>query len=160
KSGAEDFYTGESAVAIDQFSRKTGGALRLEDLAAHRSEWVTPIQTTYMDHQVWEMPPNNQAIAALLALNILSDLELPAHREDEYGLHLQIEAMKLAFTDTLAYVGDADHCAYSAEALLSQNYATQRRGLISDVANTPKAGMPETGNTVYMAVADSSGMMV
>lgn len=160
RSNADDFYTGEIASKIDRFARETNGSLRAEDLAAHRSEWVDPIQTTYRDHQVWEIPPNNQAIAALLALNVLSELDMPVHREDEYGLHLQIEAMKLAFADTLAFIGDADHCSYSAEELLCLNYAGERRGLITDEASEPAAGAPAKGNTVYLAVADRSGMMV
>ena len=41
---AEAFYRGELAERIDHFSRKHGGFLRAEDLAAYAPEWVTPIK--------------------------------------------------------------------------------------------------------------------
>ena len=160
RSAGEAFYSGELAEAIDRFSRQTGGLLRGDDLAAHSSDWVDPISTTYREHQVWQIPPNTQAIAALEALNILSGVDLPAGRETPEGIHLQIEAMKLAFVDALAHVGDPGHMQHSPEALLSSAYVAERRALIGPEASDPTAGAPGRGDTVYMAVADGDGMMV
>ena len=91
-SKAEAFYTGDIAEAADRFARETGGWLRGDDLAAHQSDWVEPISITYKGHEVWQIPPNTQAVAALQALGLLDQIDLPAHREDPLGLHLQIEA--------------------------------------------------------------------
>ncbi len=159
-SGADDFYHGQIAARIDAFARATGGLLRAEDLAAHASEWVDPIHTTYRGHDVWEIPPNTQAIAALVALNILEGMDLPDCREHPKGLHLQIEAMKLAFADTLAYVGDPEHVTVPTAELLSPDYAAGRRRLIGQEALEPAAGAPGKGDTVYLAAADRDGMMV
>src|SRR5690606_11050054 len=67
-SGAEEFYHGEIARAIAEHSRRTGGFLTADDLANHTSTWVDPISVSYRGHEVWELPPNGQGIAALLAL--------------------------------------------------------------------------------------------
>jgi gamma-glutamyltranspeptidase/glutathione hydrolase len=160
RSRAAEFYSGAIAESIDAFSRETGGLLRGDDLAAHRSDWVTPISTSYRDHEIWEIPPNTQALAALEALNILEGFDLPRHREDAEGLHLQIEAMKLAFTDTLAYVADPDYADVPVTGLLSRAYAAQRRAMIGDEACDPVAGTPARGDTVYLCAADRDGMMV
>src|SRR6266545_2227820 len=64
--GAADFYSGEIARAIAGFARETGGLLGADDLAAHSSTWVEPISIGYRDHQVWELPPNGQGLAALI----------------------------------------------------------------------------------------------
>lgn len=160
ESNTKDFYSGSIAKAIDQFSRETGGAIRYEDLAQHQSEWVTPISVEYMGHEVWELPPNNQAIATLIALNKLAHVPLPAHRDSEYGIHLQIEAMKLAFADTLAHVGDPKHTSPPIEELLSEQYAKIRSKKIGPHASEPETGIPQKGNTVYLATADRNGMMV
>lgn len=158
-SKTEEFYSGRIAEQIDAFSRDTGGHLRFEDLAQHRGDWVEPLSVDYKGFEVWEIPPNTQAIATLEALNILRGLELPKVRDVGEGLHLQIEAMKLAFADALAYVGDPAEAA-PVEALLGDRYAAERRALIGDTAMAPVAGKPPRGDTVYLCTADADGMMV
>lgn len=159
-SNAEDFYRGDIAGKIDSFSRQTGGWLRFEDLAKHCTEWVDPLSVEYEDHEVWELPPNTQAIATLEALAILKRLDLPSQRDDAEGLHLQIEAMKLAFADTLAYVGDPPETIASARAMLDEQYLDERCRLISDTAMMPTAGSLPRSDTVYLCTADADGMMV
>jgi len=159
-SKGKAFYEGDLAEMMDAFSRQTGGYLRGEDLASHHSNWVDPISCEYRGYRVWEIPPNTQAIAALQALRILEFLEMPAQRENEFGLHLQIEAMKLGLVDALAYVADANHMKISPDVFTDDAYVAQRCGMIGDRAIDPVVGMPGGGDTVYLAVADSDGMMV
>lgn len=159
RTHADDFYCGKLAAQIDAFARDTGGLLRAEDLAAHQSEWVTPISAAYQDHVAWEIPPNGQGLAALLALGILDGLDLPGHL-DEHSLHLQIEAMKLGFADAKRYVADPQHVDVPVEALLSPAYATARRALIGPQARDPEPGDPHSHGTVYLAAADGEGQMV
>ena len=47
ESHCESYYRGEIARAIDDFSKKTGGYLRAEDLATYEAEWVTPVSRSY-----------------------------------------------------------------------------------------------------------------
>lgn len=56
---------------------------------------------SYRGHQVWELPPNGQGLAALLALGVLDGLEL-ADVPLADRLHRQIEAVKLGFADAHA----------------------------------------------------------
>jgi gamma-glutamyltranspeptidase / glutathione hydrolase len=161
KSNAEDFYSGEIAKKIAVFAADSAGFITQADLAAHQSEWVTPISTHYRNHQVWETPPNGQGIAALLALNILAGFPLNTYPRDSVeSLHLQIEAMKLAFADADAYVADPQHQLVPTKALLDPGYSASRRALIGDMASEPTAGKPQSGGTVYLCAADSDGMMV
>ncbi|MBB6099802.1 gamma-glutamyltranspeptidase/glutathione hydrolase [Deinobacterium chartae] len=160
RSGAEAFYSGELADRIDAFARATGGLIRKEDLEAHVSEWVKPISVSYKGYEVHEIPPNGQGIAALMALRVLEGLELPRHRDSAEGLHLQIEAMKLAFADAHAFVADPAHVHVPTEALLSDAYAASRRALIGERAAQPAPGEPPRGGTVYLCAADESGMMI
>ncbi len=159
-SHAADFYDGALARQIDAYARETGGLLRLDDLADHRSEWVTPISAGYGDHRLWEIPPNGQGVAALIALGIVDGLPLPDHRDDVQGLHLQIEAMKLGFVDAHRYVADPQHSEVPVAGLLSESYLAARRGLIGPRAMDPQAGDPNGHGTVYLAAADADGQMV
>lgn len=160
RSEARDFYTGTLAERIDEFARASGGLLRAEDLASHRSEWVEPISVAYKGYEVWEIPPNTQGIATLEALNILAGFDLPAYRDTGEGIHLQIEAMKLAFADAFAFVADPKAAAVPVEGLLSPTYAEARRALIGERALDPVPGRPPGGGTVYLCTADAEGMMV
>ena len=160
-SNADDFYHGELAERIVAFAEQTGGYLTRADLAAHYSDWVEPICTTYRGHEVWEIPPNGQGIAALGALNILEGFDLAAMpRESIESYHVQIEAMKLAFSDALTYVADPEHGDVPIGGLLDKTYAAERRGLIGRRALEPAPGVPPRGGTVYLCAADADGMMV
>ena len=159
ESGAADFYRGRIAAAIDGYAARTGGFLTGDDLAAHTSTWVDPVCARYRGHEVWELPPNGQGIAALLALNVLDGVDLAALTPEE-RLHWQIEAVKLGFADAHAYVADPERADLPTPALLDPAYAAARRALVTDRAGEPVAGEPERAGTVYLCTADPGGMMV
>lgn len=160
-SGGEAFYRGELAARLEAHSAAHGGAMRADDLAAHRADWVDTISRDYRGYTVHEIPPNGQGIVALIALGILEEFDmssLPVDSAD--SLHLQIEALKLAFADAHACVGDIDHMTVSSEQLLDREYLRQRAALIDPRrAKQVSAGVPK-GGTVYLTAADASGMMV
>jgi len=163
--GRAAFYDGSIASAIERCVRGNGGFLGREDLAAHRSEWVEPVATTYRGSQVFELPPNGQGIAVLQMLNILEGFELGSL---EWGsaehLHLMIEAKKLAFEDRAKFYADPDFAEAPVERLVSKEYAAARRALIDlkRAAPSPTHGHAKAGagDTVYLATADTSGNMV
>jgi gamma-glutamyltranspeptidase / glutathione hydrolase len=161
ESNGDAFYSGELAAAIDSFSQNTGGFVRADDLAAHTSTWVDPITTSYRGYDVWEIPPNGQGITALTALNILEGFDIGAlEPESPEAWHLQIESIKLAFADSLAYVADPTRAEVPVAGLLDKQYAATRRALIGDTALDPAPGDPPRGGTVYLCAADGDGMMV
>jgi len=161
EGGKAAFYQGEIAAAIAGAVQAAGGCMTEADLAAHHSTWETPISTTYHGVRVWECPPNGQGLAALLALNILEGFDLPALAPlSAQHLHLQIEAMRLAFADTRWYVADPQFNPAPLEALLSKDYAARRRRLIDPAKATldPQRGAPVAGSdTVYFSVVDAFG---
>lgn len=153
RSGAGEFYRGEIAAALARYAAETGGLLTLDDLAAHESTWVEPVSVPYHGYEVWELPPNGQGLAALVALGILDGF-------DAADRHRQVEAMKLGYADAHAYVADPAHLRQPVEAFLDPAYLAARRDLIGETAGLPVAGEPGTGGTVYLCAADSDGMMV
>src|SRR5579859_456435 len=153
RSGADELYRGEIAAAIVEYSARTGGLMSAADLAAHESTWVDPVSVRYHGYDVWELPPNGQGLAALLALGILDGLP-------GAGLHERVEAMKLGYADAQAYVADPDHAPAPLEALLDKGYLATRRDGIGSSAGLPAPGDPFRGGTVYLCAADADGMMV
>jgi len=165
EGGREAFYKGEIANKIDAYMAEQGGFLTAEDMAAHTSEWVTPMSTNYRGYDVYELPPNGQGIVALQMLNILEgyDLRSMGFGTAEY-LHTLIEAKKVAYEDRAKFYADPDFYNFPVDTLLSKEYAAERRALISDsqAAKTYPAGdaVLEKGDTIYLTVADSDGNMV
>ena len=158
--GKQAFYQGEIAIAIASTVQKAGGCMSVEDLAAHTSTWDTPASTDYHGLRLWECPPNGQGITALIALNILEGFDLPSDPLSPERLHLEIEALRLAFSDTQWYVADPARVEVPVEELLSKEYATLRRKKIHPKRATldHQHGFPTAGSdTVYLTVVDRSG---
>jgi len=161
EGGKDAFYQGPIAEAIAATVQEAGGCLSQEDLAAHHSTWETPIHINYRGLNVWECPPNGQGLAALLALKVLEGFDLAQLSPlSAQRLHLEIEAMRLAFADARRYVADPAFNPAPLEGLLSDEYVAGRRALIDpskatldQVYGTPLA----SSDTVYFSVVDSDG---
>jgi gamma-glutamyltranspeptidase/glutathione hydrolase len=161
RGGKKTFYQGEIAEAIVDIVDQAGGCLSPADLAAHYSTWDTPISTIYRGLRIWECPPNGQGLAALLGLNILEGFNLSEFSPQSAArLHLEIEAMRLAFTDTSWYVADPAFNPAPLDELLSKDYAAERRQLIDPSRATldQQHGTPTSASdTVYLSVVDGNG---
>lgn len=161
ESNGEEFYHGELAQQMADFAAATDGYLTKADLASHTNTWVDPIGVSYRGYEVWEIPPNGQGIAALAGLNILEGFDLAKYPRDSVeSFHLQIEAMKLGFSDAMGYVADMEHARVPVKGMLDKEYAAQRRALIGRMALDPVKGEPPRGGTVYLCAADGDGMMI
>lgn len=165
EEGRDAFYRGEIARRIDEYCRRVGCYLRLEDLEAHTSTWIDPVSTNYRGYDVWELPPNGQGIAVLQMLNLLEafDLRSMGHNSADY-LHHLIEAKKLAFADRARYYADPEFADVPVERLISKEYAAERRKLLDPrrAADIVFAGDPRLaeGDTIYLTAADRDRNMV
>lgn len=155
------FYRGELAAALEAHSTANGGAMRADDLAVHRADWVGTITGSYRGYTVHEIPPNGQGIVALIALGILEHFDMSSWAVDSAdSVHFQIEALKLAFADAQAYVADIDHMTVPVAQLLDPAYLRQRAALIDPQRALPASAGTPKGGTVYLTAADSAGLMV
>ncbi|MGV3486630.1 MAG: gamma-glutamyltransferase [Planctomycetaceae bacterium] len=158
--GAAVFYHGSVAEEIDRYSRTLdGGLLVLDDLKAHKNEWVDPVSTSYRGYDVWELPPNGQGIAALQMLNLIERYDV---RSMGWGSpawsHLFIESKKIAFADRAKFYADMRMADVPVRELISKEYAARRQSLFHpDKALTSvPAGDPKlvAGDTVYLCTVD------
>ena len=129
------FYRGDIARKIDAFSKANKGLLRYEDMAAFKLELEEPVSTEYRGYTVYKPGFWSQGPSLLQALNILEgyDLRKMGLNSPEY-IHKVTEALKLAYADRDTYYGDPKFSKIPMERLLSKEYATERRALISDRA--------------------------
>ena len=159
ETDAEAFYRGGIARRIDEQSRRDGGYIRYEDYAAFHPRWVEPISVNYRGYDVYEIPPNGQGIAALMALNILKAFTF-TDRDDPQTVHRQLEAMKMAFADTFRYVTDPDEMEIDYHDLLSPAYGALRAREMGERAQIWTHRLPPKSGTVYLCCADGEGNMV
>ncbi len=156
------FYRGELAERIAAYAKTAGGHLTADDLTAHRGRWVTPLRVNYRSATLYEMPPNSQGIAALIAMALLENLNLSQYQVDSAdSIHLQIEAMRLAFAETYTHIADPAAMAMSAVELLSPARLAELAKKISITeARFPGAETNRSGGTTYLTAADREGMVV
>jgi gamma-glutamyltranspeptidase/glutathione hydrolase len=143
--GADGFYRGPVADAICAVT-----PLTLDDLAVPHAEWVEPLRMHYRGVEVCEIPPNGQGVAALQALGILEGLDHTGGRVLD-RVHLQSEAMKLAFADAERHIHDGP----LPPRYLDEEYLASRRALIDPArAGAPSAGALGRSGTVYLCAVD------
>lgn len=162
KTDGESFYKGKIAEKITNHAAATGGILNMADLTSHRSRWVTPISQTYGNITLHEIPPNGQGLAALIALGLLQHHDLKSVPSDSAdSIHLQVEAMKIAFAEAHHHIADQAVMAIRPERFLETPFLKKRAGEIDmDRAKYPKSLIFHEKGTVCLATADAKGMMV
>jgi gamma-glutamyltranspeptidase/glutathione hydrolase len=167
REGAAGFYLGEVAAAVERYAQATGGALTARDFADYWSfvqeaGWVGTISTRFAGHELHEIPPNGQGIAALSCLGLLRHTALEQYAVDSADWqHVAIEAMKLAFADTYAYVADPRAMTVTPSEMMDDGYLAERAKRIDmRRAQAPAAGTPPRGGTIYLSAADERGTMV
>jgi len=162
--GADVVYEGEIAEAIATEVQAKGGLMTIDDLAAFESEFLDPVSTTYGDAEIHELPPNNQGLIALEALNVAEELGAGDYAPDDpEGVHRFVEAMKLAFHDGHHYITDPEY--ESVPDLGAKAYAAERARQVSEEAlEDVSVGVPnaqaEDADTVLLTVADEAGNLV
>ena len=162
ETGGESFYHGPLAEKIASRAAETGGAMTLEDLAGHHSEWVKTLSQDWQGVTLHELPPNGQGLTVLIALGILAHLAIAQSPVDSVdSLHLQIEAMKVAFAIARPQIADPAWMTTKPAALLDPSFLEEKaRGIRVDRAQFPSPVIPSDGGTVYLTAADQGGMIV
>jgi gamma-glutamyltranspeptidase/glutathione hydrolase len=163
KEGREAFYEGTVARDIVSRLKELGGLHEEADFAFQRSEWVEPIHAPYRGYDVYEVPPSNQGLTALMILKTLEGYALGGDAFSEADrLHLIAEATKAAYYVRDNFIGDPDFVHNQAERFLSEEYAEQTRKEIRLDKALPPQHWEDTQHkdTIYMCAVDRDGNAV
>lgn len=144
--GAEAFYSGPVADAIERTVAAEGGSLSAADLAAHETVVRAPISALHRGTRVWLQPPVSQA---LLAAIVLGELERRAPSASDAAVHVAVEAVEAAFAHRDEVVAPGAEARLLSLALEIDDKRAGRRG-------GPKA----YAHTTAVTTADSSGTVV
>jgi len=159
RDGEAALYDGPIGVAVADAIRARGGVVSRGDLAGYRTVERAPIRSPYRG---WEIvgppPPASSGVHIPQMLNILEGFGIGAMGFGSVdGMHLLIEALRIAFADRAAFVD------VPVARLISKEYAAERRALI-DMARAGQyaAGVVagESAHTTHLTVADRDGHVV
>ncbi|MBB6635510.1 gamma-glutamyltransferase [Cohnella thailandensis] len=161
RQGKDAFYRGEIAQEIARFLGESGGLLTLEDFAAHAGHWAEPVTGSYRGYDLYQVPPNSQGFAGIMAAQILENFDLKNIPHGSYDYyHLLIESLKLSFRDRDRYLTDPEYADVPLAKLLSKEYAAELAGLIDRKRTSSVSTSPVGSDTAYAAVVDGDGNAV
>jgi gamma-glutamyltranspeptidase / glutathione hydrolase len=155
------------------------GVMTIRDVKRYSAPFRPPTRVEYRGLEVFGMgPPSSGGSTMGEALNILEGLNLGTLPREQ-ALHYYLESSAYSFADRNAYLGDEDFVDVPLDGLLSQDYADERRGLITETAATkpvaagdpwPYDGGGSAGggaatvkggeNTTHLTVSDKWGNVV
>ena len=174
KEGAAAFYSGDIADAIVAESRRGGGIIRHDDLKQYQPVLREPLKQSYANFDVLTMPPpSSGGVAILQIMNILDEWESRSAQNRIHQLqpdhprykHLLVEAMKHAFADRAAYLGDTDFVDVPVKRLISREYAANLLNRILPGSTRPPADYGRyaplrDAGTSHISIIDRDGNAV
>jgi gamma-glutamyltranspeptidase/glutathione hydrolase len=142
----EEFYTGDIGEEMARFVQAEGGLLDIDDLGAFKIDVAEPLRAAFGDYEMAACGPWCQGPTLAETLQILRPDEVKSLKRNspEY-IHLVAEALKHAFADRDAFIGDPKFVDVPISGLMSMEFAASRRAAISDSRATlemPKHGDP------------------
>src|SRR2546428_806928 len=165
-SGPKVFYRGQIADLMVREMERGGGLITRDDLGRYRAKWRAPLQIDYRGYTVYTMPPPSGGGVTLA--EILNTMEgfgpLPAFGSARL-LHLQAEAMRRAYADRNAFLGDPDFVSLPLKRLVSKSYAAELRAAIdpgraTGTTSAPVVEAEEDTSTTNYSIVDADGVAV
>jgi len=169
RKGPREFYEGQTARLIAADMQRHRGLITLDDLRHYTPKERIPLRGSYRGHEVISMPPPSSGGVVLIEmLNILERYDLAKmgwSSSEKY--HLLVEAMRRAYADRAAYMGDTDFVKVPIGGMIDKAYAARQASTINlDHASSStavRAGQPagyEAAETTHFTVVDGAGNAV
>jgi gamma-glutamyltranspeptidase/glutathione hydrolase len=175
--GADEFYTGKTAQLLADYMAKSNGFMTAKDLEGYTSLTRKAVATQFKGYQVFgPPPPSSGGITIGLALNMLEHSGFEPESDEVWTaaqIHLIAEAMRRAFRERAAHLGDADFVKipdFLTDRKAANDFAIKLADTISRTEATPSSeiagdiditdGPYESENTTHFSVIDQNGMAV
>lgn len=156
--GADWYYRGPFAHALEETLRRAGGFVTAADMATFQAEEVTPLQASYRGRTVVVTPPPSQGVALLLALRILEGFTPAGDRfEDPRWLHLTVEAKRRAFLLRDRLLGDPKTSPRDWPLLLGDEEIRAAQADIDETRSRVPAQALLPGDTTFFCTVDAQG---
>ncbi|UXN67235.1 gamma-glutamyltransferase (plasmid) [Phyllobacterium sp. A18/5-2] len=167
EQGPEAFYKGATADAIVKASQAGGGILAKGDFEQYSVRELEPVKCNYRGYDIVSSPPPSSG--GVIICEILNILEGYPLGYLGYGsaetVHAMVEAMRYAYVDRNASLGDPDFVDNPVTKLLDKQYAKDIREKISpfkagESQQLMPKGFGESKETTHYSIVDDEGNAV
>ncbi len=164
-NSAEAFYRGDIAQCIAEGFRKNGGLVTAKDMADYRARLVEPLAISWGGCTVHTAPLTAGGLSVLQMLRAMQAMNWEKMPDGLPRTCARIEAMRLAWRDRLALLGDPDFAKVPTDRLLSDDYAQRSAAEILAAVEAGKFlahGVKPNpqGGTINLTAADAKGNFV
>jgi gamma-glutamyltranspeptidase / glutathione hydrolase len=152
KSGAKEFYEGETAKRFTSAMAVHGGLVTIDDLKSYKVIERPPLNGDYNGfHIITAPPPSAGGVGLLQMMGVLAGTRYETAGPDSVtAVHYEAEAMRRFYADRSEYLGDPGFFNVPTKQLLDPAYVAWRRGTIDPARATPSEligpGLPKSLN--------------
>ncbi|MBB4236722.1 gamma-glutamyltransferase [Rhizobium esperanzae] len=167
EKGPDAFYKAAPAEAIVKASQARGGILAKEDFEQYAVRELKPVECNYRGYDIISSPPPSSG--GVIICEILNVLEGYPLSYLGYGsadtVHVMVEAMRYAYVDRNAALGDPDFVDNPVAKLIDKTYAKEIAAKIDPYkagtsANLKPLGGKESTETTHYSIIDDEGNAV
>lgn len=162
RNSVDSFYRGDIAQRIAESFQKYGGLVTAKDLASYQAREVEPLRFEWNGCDVRTAPLTAGGLTVLQALAALRALDWNKLPGGSTRTHTAVEALRIAWADRLALLGDPQHTQVPVAKLLSADYAQETAEKVRRAVKAGKVlahaaeSRPHTG-TINLSVVDQAG---
>ncbi len=167
--GAQGFYTGWVAEAIETAMRRHGGLITRQDLAEYRPVWRKPVEFSVGDATVFSMPlPSAGGWMLKFLFHVLENLRTPdVGWHSALHVNLVVEAEKQAYAERAQHMGDPDSVPFPSFLDTPTYFRAMARRIRPYQVRPAEAVRPTLGplpeespETTHYSVLDAQGTAV
>lgn len=159
------FYRGWVADSLVAEMRRGEGIITHADLLAYRPLWKVPLRFTYRGYTLLVMPPvSSGGVTLAMLLNQMEGFAGMPPFGSAALLHREAEAMRRAYIERNANLGDPAFVTNPTGRLISKGHGARLRHTIDTTRATPTpeavARLREGPSTTHFSVVDAAGNSV
>jgi gamma-glutamyltranspeptidase / glutathione hydrolase len=140
EKGIDALYKGEIGQAIIDRLQSHNGHMEMSDLENYECKIQDPVVRNYRGFDVAvPAPPNGGGTNVLQILKIIEQFDLSQYTASSWEKYFILsEAMRMVFSDKLAYMSDPDFHNVPVDGLLNPEYIAERAKLIDFSGRNPE----------------------
>jgi oxamate amidohydrolase len=157
--GLDDFYRGDVGREVSGDLEKIGSPVTRKDIEHHRCYLTEPLKVEVRAGTLYNTAPPTQGLASLLILALYDRLDVKTAESFDH-VHGLIEVTKQAFDIRNKVVTDPDRLPHPVERYFEPQWLDAEARRIDRHKARAWPAPKDKGDTIWMAAADGSGLVV